>query len=434
MKHRILEWGRAIGIWLASGGLYIWLGGQSLQFLWWVCSVMIVNGLLISMFGPSRIEIKRTITPSCLYTGEDAGMTVTIQFKSWMPLPWIMLTDKIGGHTIRKLWFPGFRRSVSCSYTFQPSKRGNWTSMDSEVEWGDMFGWFRSSRTVLSPAGLVVLPRPLSLRGWGDLTLGTEGEAEEVPKAIHSALPGQGLRDYITGDPLNRIHWRNSAKIGRLQTILPQPGRSIDRCIILDTSEAGYAPLNGSSAAFDPTFEVAVSAAAGLLYSSVITYGATSLWIGGIGKASVRSARTERQDEQDILLPLAYVPYEPGGDTAAGILQGAADDEGKETELILVTGQIHYTLIEAAIRITALGRRVSIYCVCPPAQTVMALQSSQLNERSEEPVQPGYVEGGLGDRFLEAGGRLLYIFEENIYEITMSRGGGEDGEFQQLIR
>lgn len=438
MKRSVLDWGRGLCIWLASWGLYIWLGGQSLQFLWWICSAMLVNGLLLKVLGPSSIDIKRTISPTCLYAGEDTEVTVTIQFKSWMPLPWIMLTDNMGDQTIHKLWFPGFRRSVSYSYTLHPLKRGNWPEVESIVEWGDMFGWFRTNRTVVSQAGLIVLPRPLSLRGLVDLPYGPDGDAEEMRKPLYTALPGQGLRDYMPGDPLNRIHWRNSARLGRLQTILPQPGRILNRCIILDTSQAGYPSEKGSKTEsetpFD-SFENAIAATAGLLYSSAVTLGKPSLWVGGIGRASVRSERTERKNEQEMLIPLASLPFEPGNGMAAEILEHAAEDEGKETELLLVTGKVNKELIDSATRIVGSGRKVSIFCICPPPETsikpISQIDDSSASEGHNQPSDAGEI---AEDQFLRAGGRLMYIYEGDIYDITIARGGGEDGEIQQLIR
>lgn len=434
MSRRGLEWGRALSIWCVSLGLYVWLGGQSLQFLWWLCTAMLVNGVLLSILGPSGMDVQRSIAPACLYAGEDTEVKVTITFKSWMPVPWIMMTDQIGEFTVRKLWFPGFRRAVRYTYTLHDLTRGNWPTIDTNVEWGDMFGWFRSSKEVVSTGGLMVLPRPLSLRGMLDLPYGPEGESETVPKPVPAALPGHGMRDYISGDPLNRIHWKNSARIGRLQTFLPQPGRNADRCIILDTSLNGYPEGIGSKT--DTSFETAVAASAGLLYSSAVTLGKPSLWIGGAGRSFVRSGRTGGKDEHDMLIPLASVTSQPGNISAADILECAAADEDHATELLVVTGRISHTLADSAIHILASGRKVSIYCTSPlPGKSGKPNSLVELGPNYSDGLElPNYSEERAEDQFLRAGGRLLYISGGDVYEITNVRGGGEDGEFQQLIR
>ncbi|SMF90617.1 Uncharacterized conserved protein, DUF58 family, contains vWF domain [Paenibacillus uliginis N3/975] len=434
MNSRRLEWGRALCIWLASWGLYVWLGGQSLQFLWWLCSAILLNGALLQGFGPSNIAVQRDISPTCLYAGEEAEITVTIQFKSWMPLPWIMLTDRIGEFTVRKLWFPGFRRSVSYSYSLRNLKRGNWPSIDSSIEWGDLFGWFRSGRTVVNPAGLIVLPRPLSMRGMLNLSHGSDEEVDSVHRPSQFALPGHGLRDYIPGDSLNRIHWKNSARLGKLQTFLPQPGRNIDRCIILITSQDGYPNSVGSK--LDTSFEDAIAASAGLLYSSAVTLGTPSLWIGGMGRSSVRPERT-RGEDYDMLIPLASVPSQPGNGTAVDILERAAADEDHTTELHVVTGTINPALMKSAIQILSSGRKVSIYCTSPiPVTSIKPTPELALDQYAHGGMlQPGHMGEVSEDPYFRAGGRLLYISGEKLYEITTSGGGGDgDGKYQQLTR
>lgn len=436
MNRRGLEWGRALCIWLASWGLYVSLGGQSLQFIWWLCSAMLLNGVLLQGFGPSHIAVQRERSPSCLYAGEDAEITVTIQFKSWMPLPWIMLTDWIGEFTVRKLWFPGFRRSVSYSYSIRNLARGNWPSVDTSIEWGDLFGWFRASRTVVNPGGLIVLPRPLSMRSMLDLSHGSDEEVDTMHRPSPFALPGHGIRDYVPGDSLNRIHWKNSARLGRLQTFLPQPGRSVDRSIILITSKDGYPDSVVSKS--DTSFENAIAASAGLLYASSVTLGTPSLWIGGMGRSSVRLGRTQGED-YEMLVPLASIPSEPRSGRAVDILESAAADEDHETELLVVTGSINQALMKSAIRILSSGRKVSIYCTSPLPST----DSNSISGREHQQyalshgglLQPGHSEEALEDQYLHAGGRLLYISGGDIYEITTCRGGGgDDGEYQQLIR
>jgi len=43
-----------------------------------------------------------------------------------------------------------------------------------------------------------------------------------------------GVRDYHFGDSLNKIHWKTTARLGRLQTRLFQPTTTIDMALFLD--------------------------------------------------------------------------------------------------------------------------------------------------------------------------------------------------------
>ncbi|MBK1678638.1 DUF58 domain-containing protein, partial [Rhodospirillum rubrum] len=70
-------------------------------------------------------------------------MTVQITYRSVLPLPWLIVTDRMGGREYRKLLFPGMRKRLEYTYRLNQVPRGVWSSIYSEVEWGDMFGWFR---------------------------------------------------------------------------------------------------------------------------------------------------------------------------------------------------------------------------------------------------------------------------------------------------
>lgn len=74
--------------------------------------------------------------------------------------------------------------------------------------------------------------------------------------------PGGGVRNYMPGDPLNRIHWKNSARSGKLQTMLPSSGWSSNTNIWLYSGSDGYPALTASEQ--QAAYELAVSAAAGL--------------------------------------------------------------------------------------------------------------------------------------------------------------------------
>lgn len=81
----------------------------------------------------------------------------------------------------------------------------------------------------------LVFPAPLYERGasaWdGEEELDKEGEAFGC--LLRETVDVAGIRPYEAGDPINRIHWKLSARTGKLSTRLfegqpPRPGRTID--------------------------------------------------------------------------------------------------------------------------------------------------------------------------------------------------------------
>jgi uncharacterized protein (DUF58 family) len=54
-----------------------------------------------------------------------------------------------------------------------------------------------------------------------------------------------GVRDYVAGDSLKRIHWKSTARLGRLQTKVYEPTTTVDISLFLDVRTL-KAPLWGS--------------------------------------------------------------------------------------------------------------------------------------------------------------------------------------------
>lgn len=211
MKSHLIEWARGVMIWSASLGLYLWFGGESLRLVWWVTTTLLVGGVLTSLFGPAKITISHTSSPTCIQEGDPVEIAVRITFHSILPLPWLVITDRFGSRAYRKLLFPGMRRRLEYTYRLNHVPRGIWSPVCSQVEWGDLFGWFRRNRGLQGTgSGVIVLPRPLE---WPEAMMPAHGsemdrEAEHTHRNVWNEIRGSTVRDYMPGDPMNRIHWK----------------------------------------------------------------------------------------------------------------------------------------------------------------------------------------------------------------------------------
>jgi uncharacterized protein (DUF58 family) len=70
-----------------------------------------------------------------------------------------------------------------------------------------------------------------------------------------------GAREYLPGDPLNRIHWKKSAQTGQLFAKLQEPSSVSGGTLILDLHQDNYAPEKK-----DARVELAITTTASIAY------------------------------------------------------------------------------------------------------------------------------------------------------------------------
>lgn len=432
MKRELTDWMRSLAIWLGALGLYLWLGGETLRLLWLACTLVLIGGVALRLLGPSRIAVSRTCAPACIYRGDSAHVTVRIDYKAVLPVPWMMVHDTIGGCSHRKLLFPGLRKNLTYSYQLDRLPRGIWTEASSEIAWGDLFGWFRISRQLTGEmTGISVLPRP----GAGpELQVVPRGgsadrEDERTLAKRRTDIRGTGLRDYIPGDPMNRIHWKNSAKLGRLQSFLPQEGSGIRQCIVLDTKRQGVFEREGGR--YEEVFEETVAVAAGFLcqlYDRRIPY---KLWTSA--SKSLTPVSEYRGDNaaqrRDILLPLASVRISGGPELAEAqeeFIRMSPDVMDRDTAWTIITGTMNEQAAMLGIKLLNSGvRDVTICCLHSGKQRIAILKSGDegdtLRSKNREWAEEYYR---LGGRLIVADG----IPEAPVEDLL--KGGSANGSGQ----
>lgn len=63
-----------------------------------------------------------------------------------------------------------------------------------------------------------------------------DGKFQSSDRSMTQAIAGLQVRDYIPGDSMHLIHWKNTAKTGQLMVRKTEPPESMEQCVYLDTS------------------------------------------------------------------------------------------------------------------------------------------------------------------------------------------------------
>lgn len=184
----------------------------------------VFGGLLLIGFIWSRLMLRGLIltrTPRSLrgQMTRPFWETFILKNSSRVPKLWVSIEDQTD--------FPGHQGSsvvVQLGSKHERSwlartlcvRRGRFHLGPTILSSSDPFGLFPVRRLYLDPQSVVVLPMTVPLTGFM-IPSGIMPGGEAIRKPTHQTTPNAtGIRDYVPGDSLNRIHWRSSAKHMRL--------------------------------------------------------------------------------------------------------------------------------------------------------------------------------------------------------------------------
>ncbi|WP_145138019.1 DUF58 domain-containing protein [Paenibacillus sp. Y412MC10] len=375
MMRRVLEWGIGLAVLGGLVAMYRLHGGEALWFMMFVTCLVLAGGMLVQLLGPRQIRVERSLPQSLIPSGETVPVTMRIHFRSPLPLPWMAVEDYYTGGSFRRVLFPGFRRSLTYRYEIPALPRGHYGFEACALEWGGLFGWFQGRKVVKGEGRFIVLPEPLPV-GQECRPAASLSSSEEVslrPPRFADGMKGMEVREYVPGDPPNRIHWKHLARWGRLHTSLPEEAQQSSYAVMIDRSFSGYMPDGArvgdvSGEAAQRGFETAVSTAAGLLVEAgragekavLLGSGLRTDMPGEAGEPGPASRQETGQEITGMLAALSGLTLAGGMPLPAQLQEAAGNLKGKRTAV--VTGYLTDELLRAVSGIISSGGYVDIYC------------------------------------------------------------------------
>ncbi|MCM3784921.1 DUF58 domain-containing protein [Neobacillus mesonae] len=198
---------------------------------------------------------------------------VHVELKADMPwsLLWLKIEAEGEGLEHSQIIFTGRSRTYNYTYSIRAIHRGVYSFQTCKVTWGDTFGWFTRSCRVEAPCTLIV--HPSAWAGSDALRYGTaaavEGQASRLRNPLYEMPAGYEIREYVQGDPIRHIHWKSTARSGKLQVRIPEDNSSGQAYLLLDNNAASYfyRARDGRFQFSWDSYEAAISACGGLLRS-----------------------------------------------------------------------------------------------------------------------------------------------------------------------
>jgi len=200
--------------------------------------VLVVSHLM-GQFALDRVELERHCNRVHARIGDDATITVEVRNRKALPVPWLIMEDLIperldavGERALAALLLPLQRRTLK--YRVLCRHRGYHQLGPTLLESGDFFGLVRRFRSGMQRNFVTVYPRVVPIGHWGIRTRRPIGEVLVRQRLHEDPTRMAGVRHYQRGDPLNRIHWKATAKTGALHSRIYEHSTLIGANIVLD--------------------------------------------------------------------------------------------------------------------------------------------------------------------------------------------------------
>ena len=233
------------------------------------------------------IEVARFVEAHEVTVGQSVGVGMKITNRSGYWIPWMLIDEKISKRytklppvalqllvsTVQLLAFSQ-KKTTLYRYALETQRRGYYQLGPTLLETGDLLGLHRSFRIANQPDYITVLPKLIVLEGFEVSSRRPMGDLKVEDRVLEDPTLLSGLREYRSGDPMNRVHWKATARTGTLHTRVFQPTCVQGAMLLLDmhesTNESRNEPVRS---------DLAVTAAASIshwLYQNAEPFGLIS--------------------------------------------------------------------------------------------------------------------------------------------------------------
>src|SRR5262249_23313492 len=185
--------------------------------------------------------------------GEMATVQVTVKNRGKLPVVWVLLEDQLPRASLQqrppRLNVDGKRVKLSLirgdnqtklRYEVRFDMRGYYQIGPLGRERAPLFGLPRRYRVAAAPDYVLVYPKVVPLLGYDLASRRPIGEIRMTHRLFEDPTRIAGVRCYQNGDPLNRIHWRATARTGELHSKIYEPSIIAGATVLLDFHKDSY--------------------------------------------------------------------------------------------------------------------------------------------------------------------------------------------------
>jgi uncharacterized protein (DUF58 family) len=255
-----MKWALGIVVLLGLGlGFHLNL----LVYAMYVLGGALLLGRFLARTWTENLSARRSPVEEVCEIGESIQIKVELQNVGRLSVPWILLEDSLpvtasagmrprleidGPRVALTRLAPGESEEVF-EYGVKFLQRGYYQFGPTLVETGDVYGLHRRYRLLTEPQFVLVLPKVVPLAGYNLASRRPIGEIRVAHRLFEDPTRLAGVRLFQQGDPLNRIHWRATARTGALHSRVYENSRVAGATLLLDFHELSYRGTLGANSA-----------------------------------------------------------------------------------------------------------------------------------------------------------------------------------------
>lgn len=225
-----------------------------------------------------HLHIERQLHLAWATVGDSLQEELKLINHSWLPAIWVEIIDTSDGIStpVRMVSDVGARSSRTRFLSHLCRRRGLYSLGPTRLRASDPFGIYTVTLLDYHADTILVTPPLLPLPQLRIATSGRAGDQRRTSMALEREISDAGLRNYLPGDSLKRIHWQASAHFDELIVRQLEASTSRDWWIFVDL-EAGVQAGEGS----DSTVELLIVLAASLAMRGLNEHRRVGLGLAG---------------------------------------------------------------------------------------------------------------------------------------------------------
>ncbi len=181
------------------------------------------------------LRYQRQFSEQRVLFGEEITLSLTIENAKLLPLPWLEIEDSVprlltftGRHlrisvssnmmVLENLFSLRWYERVTRPYTVLCNARGVHTFGPTVLRSGDVFGFLNRQESLSNRQYLLVYPMVVPLTRFGLPSRHPFGDYRAPRRLLEDPSRVIGVRDYMYGDDIRRVHWKATARTMQLQS------------------------------------------------------------------------------------------------------------------------------------------------------------------------------------------------------------------------